>query len=82
MIRVAHTSYNTRHRAEDNESHGCMEDTCVQILADLKAWAYDPCTPKVHWLNGQLGTGKMSIAHTLCKHLDSKQMLGGSFFCS
>ena len=59
-----------------------MEGTRVQTLADLEAWAHDPSAPKVYWLNGQLGTGKTSIAHTFCKRLDAKQMLGGSFFCS
>ena len=59
-----------------------MENTRVQILADLEDWAQDPSAPKVYWLNGHLGTGKTSIAHTLSKRLDAKQMLGASFFCS
>ena len=28
------------------------------------------------------GTGKSTILHTLCEIMDSKNMLGGSFFCS
>ena len=59
-----------------------MEDTRVQILADLEAWAHDPSAPKVYWLNGQLGTGKTSIAHTLCERLYAQEKLGASFFCS
>ena len=38
--------------------------------------------PKVYWLNGHLGTGKTSIAHTFSERLDGRQMLGASFFCS
>ena len=59
-----------------------MEDTRVQILADIEAWAHDPSAPKVYWLNGQLGIGKTSIAHTLCERLDMQMKLGASFFCS
>ena len=51
-------------------------------MADLEAWARDEMAPKVYWMNGHLGTGKTSIAHTLCERLDPQQMLGASFFCS
>ena len=54
----------------------------MQILADLEDWAQDPLAPKVYWLNGFLGTGKTSIAHTLSDRLDKNLMLGASFFCS
>ena len=59
-----------------------MEDTRVQIIADLEAWAQDETASKVYWLYGHLGTGKTSIAHTLSERLDGQQMLGASFFCS
>ena len=75
-------SYATRHGAEGNQPRGCMEDTRVQIIADLEAWAWDEMAPKVYWMHGDLGTGKTSIAHTLSERLDRQQMLGASFFCS
>jgi hypothetical protein len=50
-------------------------------LADLKEWVLDDAAPKVCWLNGMAGTGKTSIAHTLCDIMDEKGMLGASFFC-
>ena len=59
-----------------------MQDTRVQVIADLEAWARDETAPKVFWLNGLLGTGKTSIAHTFSERLDMHQMLGASFFCS
>ena len=59
-----------------------MEHTRVEILDNLEAWANAASTPNVYWLNGQLGTGKTSIAHTLCERLDAQKKLGGSFFCS
>ena len=75
-------SYNTRHGAEDYEPYGCMDGTREEILADLESWALDPSAPKVFWLNGLVGTGKTSIAHTLSERLDGKLKLGASFFCS
>ena len=59
-----------------------MADTRNQIIADLEAWAWDETAPKVYWLNGHLGTGKTTIAHTFSERLDSQRMLGASFFCS
>ena len=75
-------SYATRHAAEGSQPRGCVADTRAQIISDLEAWARDEMAPKVYWMNGHLGTGKTSIAHTLCERLDTQQMLGASFFCS
>ena len=75
-------SYRTRHGAEGDQAHGCMAETRVRIIANLETWARDETAPKVYWLNGHLGTGKTSIAHTLSERLDREKMLGASFFCS
>ena len=58
-------SYKTHHGAEGDQPHGCMEDTRVQIIADLEAWAQNETGLKVYWLYGYLGIGKTSIVHTL-----------------
>ena len=72
----------TRHDAEDDELHGCMPGTREHILDTLDAWAVDDEAPRVYWLNGMAGTGKSTIAHSLCELLDKKGKLGSSFFCS
>ena len=59
-----------------------MGGTREQILADLEGWALDDAAPKVFWLNGMAGTGKTSIAHSLCEKLHEHKLLGASFFCS
>jgi Cdc6-like AAA superfamily ATPase len=59
-----------------------MEDTRVRILEELEAWAHDGTASKVCWLNGHPGTGKTTIAHTLCERLEKQRKLGASFFCS
>ena len=58
-----------------------MEGTREQILADLEEWAVNDAA-KVLWLNGMAGTGKTSIAHSLCEKLHEHKLLGASFFCS
>ena len=75
-------SYKTRHGTEGGQLHGCMQNTRVNIIADIERWAQEESAPKVFWLNGHLGTGKTSIAHTVCQRLDLLQLLGASFFCS
>ncbi|KAG8709525.1 hypothetical protein FRC11_005476 [Ceratobasidium sp. 423] len=39
-------------------------------------------TAKVFWMNGMAGTGKTTIAYSLCEWLEATSQLGASFFCS
>ena len=82
LTHAEHATYNTRQAPDDQESQGCMEGTREQILADLEKWALEDAAPKVLWMNGMAGTGKTSIAHSLCEKLDKGQILAASFFCS
>ncbi|VDB95504.1 unnamed protein product [Peniophora sp. CBMAI 1063] len=61
---------------------GCMKDTRVKILKDLRAWSQDNNAPRLYWLNGMAGTGKSAIARSFCHQLRRDRLLGGSFFCS
>lgn len=45
-------------------------------------WIRKPEAGSVYWLNGMAGTGKTTIAHSLCTQLDTTYQLGASFFCS
>ena len=58
-----------------------MEGTREHVLADLEEWAVSNAA-KVFWLDGMAGTGKTSIAHSLCERLHKHEILGASFFCS
>jgi hypothetical protein len=60
----------------------CAPGTRVAILNDLLAWADSLKSPCVFWLNGLAGTGKSTIARTLCSRLHGKGLLGASFFIS
>ncbi|KAG9119790.1 hypothetical protein FRC07_005015, partial [Ceratobasidium sp. 392] len=61
---------------------GCTPNTRVDVIEQLLSWARDSTSEKVYWLNGMAGTGKTTIAYTLCDHLQRARQLGASFFCS
>lgn len=61
---------------------GCMENTRVAILKDLREWSKDPDAHQIFWLNGMAGTGKSAIARSFTHTLRDDGLLGGSFFCS
>jgi hypothetical protein len=60
----------------------CTPGTRVSLLEDLMAWATASDSSCVFWLNGLAGTGKSTIARTLCERLDTQGLLGASFFIS
>ena len=62
---------------------GCMAGTRTHVLSKLLAWAIsDP--QKIIWLAGMAGTGKSTIALSLCRMLRNEPAVffGGGFFCS
>jgi len=65
-------------------SAGCMFGTRVQFLEEVHALLTSRTGPHIAWITGMAGTGKTSIALTLCQLLwyDATVYLGGSFFCS
>jgi len=60
----------------------CTPGTRTQILEMLTAWTLDPDGTPFFWLNGMAGTGKSTIAQSICNRLDADGMLAASFFCS
>ncbi|KAH7318916.1 hypothetical protein B0J17DRAFT_686223 [Rhizoctonia solani] len=60
----------------------CAEGTRVQELDCLRAWVRDPSSSVIYWINGMAGTGKTTIAYTLCSELEATGELAASFFCT
>jgi hypothetical protein len=60
----------------------CTPGTRVSLLEDLLAWATASDSSCIFWLNGLAGTGKSTIARTLCERLESQSLIGASFFIS
>ena len=63
---------------------GCMDKTRIRILNEIDAWIKDPDAQRICWITGMAGTGKTTIAKTVCEraNADPDILLGGSFFCS
>ncbi|CAE6533260.1 unnamed protein product [Rhizoctonia solani] len=60
----------------------CADGTRESELEKLMTWARDPSAEPVYWINGMAGTGKTTIAYTLCNELDKTDELAASFFCT
>ncbi|KIK51727.1 hypothetical protein GYMLUDRAFT_979987 [Collybiopsis luxurians FD-317 M1] len=65
----------------------CTPDTRTNILKQLHSWVADDSLscPPIFWISGMAGTGKSTIAKTICEAYSKKYgeyQLGTSFFCS
>jgi WD40 repeat protein len=62
---------------------GCLEHTREDVLGKLHEWINQPSTRlSIFWLAGMAGTGKTTIAKTLCDQLAQSGKLSASFFAS
>ncbi|KAB5591856.1 Vegetative incompatibility protein HET-E-1 [Ceratobasidium theobromae] len=62
--------------------HGCTAETREKVQDDLQKWVQDPNGAKVFWMSGMAGTGKTTLAYSLCEWLEMNNQFGASFFCS
>ncbi|KZT67316.1 hypothetical protein DAEQUDRAFT_647371, partial [Daedalea quercina L-15889] len=69
-------------RHDAMEIPSCSEGTRTQLIEDVCAWAESKSSPPVFFLSGVAGSGKSTVAKTVCSRLESKGLLGSSFFCS
>ncbi|QRV94925.1 WD repeat-containing protein [Ceratobasidium sp. AG-Ba] len=60
----------------------CTKNTRVDILREMYDWTCGDNDEKIYWLNGMAGTGKTTIAYSLCESLQRSNKLAASFFCS
>ncbi|KAG8718695.1 hypothetical protein FRC08_004645 [Ceratobasidium sp. 394] len=60
----------------------CTQNTRVELLEELHDWACDDKSQRIYWLNGMAGTGKTTVAYSLCERLKGSRKLAASFFCS
>jgi NACHT domain len=61
-----------------------LEQTRVDVLRDIDRWAMDDSKgmPWIFVLQGLAGTGKSTLAHTVCETIAKRGWLGASFFFS
>jgi hypothetical protein len=61
-----------------------LEQTHVEVLEDIDRWVMDngKDAPWMFVLQGLAGTGKSTLAYTVCKTIAKRGWLGASFFFS
>jgi hypothetical protein len=63
----------------------CMEGTRESLLKQIIAWAADGSKQtdgrNTYWIHGLPGTGKTSLAHSICARLHDQRMLAAAIFC-
>ncbi|CAE6461520.1 unnamed protein product [Rhizoctonia solani] len=60
----------------------CTPGTRADAIANILGWARSGAGGGVYWLNGMAGTGKTTIAYSVCAELAAGHQLAASFFCS
>ncbi|CAE6503866.1 unnamed protein product [Rhizoctonia solani] len=68
--------------SDDIRRGNCTPGTREPQIEFLLEWARNPQAGRTCWINGMAGTGKTTIAYTVCSRLDKTFELGASFFCS
>ncbi|KAG8736442.1 hypothetical protein FRC11_002636, partial [Ceratobasidium sp. 423] len=81
MFPVDDARYNSSY-SMSIKRRGCTAQTREAIHKDLQDWTTNPTSERIYWMNGMAGTGKTTIAYSLCEWLEDTNRLGASFFCS
>jgi len=82
LVRLPRASQAGFNNSEHDDEPLCLPETRVGVLKEIKAWTYGRDKTSIFWLNGVAGTGKSTIARTICHHFHKKGQLGASFFFS
>ncbi|TFL01576.1 hypothetical protein BDV98DRAFT_548131 [Pterulicium gracile] len=67
---------------------GCTQGTRLGVLGKIADWINDTASPPIFWLAGPAGTGKSTIAYSVCERFSKPNVhgaqpyLAASFFCS
>ncbi|EUC57196.1 vegetative incompatibility protein HET-E-1 [Rhizoctonia solani AG-3 Rhs1AP] len=81
MTPILSAIYNSA-ESDDIGRGGCTPGTRLAQIDLLLSWARDSKAGKTCWMNGMAGTGKTTIAYSVCSQLNESFGLGASFFCS
>jgi hypothetical protein len=69
--------------SSDNQHNPiCLQNTRVDVLNQIRAWADGDNERCIFWLNGMAGTGKSTIARTIACEYYNQKRLGANFFFS
>ena len=67
-----------------NDAPTCIPGSRDGLLEKVQQWAtnLDRHSPPIFWLCGIAGTGKSTVAQTVCQNIAESKTLGGTFFFS
>jgi hypothetical protein len=90
LNKASRAKYNAHADMSTATRSRCASGTRLEVITYIEQWAndYSENCPSIFWLSGLAGTGKSTIAYTLCEMFESKEApessttLGASFFCS
>ncbi|KAG8736913.1 hypothetical protein FRC10_008764 [Ceratobasidium sp. 414] len=78
----SHAAWYNSAESEEIFRDKCTPDTRLEVLERFRVWQDNSQSEKVYWLNGMAGTGKTTLAYTLCKQLEDDNRLAANFFCT
>ncbi|KAH7335574.1 quinon protein alcohol dehydrogenase-like superfamily [Rhizoctonia solani] len=81
-IQPAKSAFYDSRAASSINRRKCTPHTREQAILDILSWKDNNGRSNLYWLNGMAGTGKTTIANTVCAILDESHQLGASFFCT
>ncbi|KAG8696191.1 hypothetical protein FRC08_007311 [Ceratobasidium sp. 394] len=76
------TQYQPVVESNDVRPTGCMPNTRMNLLRQLRNWTHHDGGQRIFWLNGLAGTGKTTVASSFCEQLENSGNLAAGFFCS
>ncbi|KAJ3771721.1 WD40-repeat-containing domain protein [Lentinula raphanica] len=75
-------SYQAFYDTDTGTRKFCSPDTRREILSEIKQWTLNFDSDPVYWMSGLAGTGKSTIAMSICKTFEEENILAANFFCS
>ncbi|THV02748.1 hypothetical protein K435DRAFT_652805, partial [Dendrothele bispora CBS 962.96] len=86
IIQNIHYSQKAFHYVDIGNGHareGCTPGTREKILKDIEEWVdgTSPVKTLGYWICGMAGTGKSTIAKSVCNTMENRKMLTAAFFC-
>lgn len=67
--------------AQFSQGASCIDGTREIPLGQIMIWSEGTSPSATFWVHGLAGSGKSTIATTVCERLREKKALAGSFFC-
>ena len=67
--------------ARFSDGRACMAGTRTSILQQIAEWNEGRTSTNSFWVHGTAGSGKSTIASSVCEQLRDKNVLAGSFYC-